>query len=622
METRSGPIEVLSVDVFDTFLLRRCAGPEGVFERAFALGPIAAAHPSRAEDFVRERQAAEAAAREAGLARFGAAEVSIDDIYAHFPLARFGLEDGDRARLVAAEFQAEHELCLANPELLETLPLLRRAGLRVGFIADGCWGAGRLAELLRICAPGLDWDFLFTACDLRAGKAGTLFTQVLGKLRVAPRAAAHLGDNDLADVVSTRTLGMHAIPYPQAGAALAALFRRETELAEDMWGPTGPSRRLDGGTRTLRRAIAARAPTGSTAFDYGMRVLGPVMTAFDRFVAARVDALAGDGAPVAVVFAGEHGRLPLELWRVAREMPAVHLPSGDAADLPSLLPTLDLCRHAIAVVEVDGDGGALSSLRTSCRDRPHRVHGLHLLGESGRDVDALLTPHMLSPATYEALRPQMAVLNLLCGAHGAGRPFQEMCDMVRMGAAYFAREAASMGGLAEALLSPEALPWVGATLARALLHPSDDERALLAALRHQQGGETPCGTAEIALISPGVQRRITISRLRDGLGDIRLRVPVPRNRAGNAVAVPAAALPTRGTVRAITLQSGDSAVEAMRNPRIRTLPLACVQIEDMTMTRGTYESGHGQGRLLIELPPLERAMELVTLTVTPLAEAC
>lgn len=624
METRSGPIEVLSVDVFDTFLLRRCAGPEGVFERAFALGPIAVTHPSQAEDFVRARQAAEAAAREAALARFGAAEVSIDDVYAHFPLAHFGLGDGDWARLVAAEFQAEHEMCLANPELAETLPLLRRNGLRVGFVADGCWDGKRLAELLRICAPDLEWDFLFTACDLRAGKADTLFTQVLGHLRVPPRAAAHMGDNDLADVASPRALGMHAIPYPQAGAALAALFRREAALAEEMWGPVSPSHRLDGGTRTLRRAIAARAPRGSAAFDYGMQVLGPVMAAFDRFVATRVHTLAGHGAPVAVVFAGEHGRLPLEIWRVARDVPAVHLPGGDLAELFSLLPTLDLCRHTIAVVEADGEGCALPSLRAACRDLPHQVHGLHLLGEGGPDADALLTPHLLPPTTCAALHNHMATLNMLCGASGSGRPFREMCDMVRMGAAYFAREATTMGGLAEALLAPEALPWIGATLARALLRPSDDDRALLAALRRHDGGETPCGTAEVALISPGGQRHITISRLRDGLGDIRLRVPVSRDHAGSsiAVAVPAAALPARGTVRAITLQSGDTAVEAMRNPRIRTLPLAAVQPEDMTMTRGTYESGRGHGRLLIALPPLECTMELVTLTVSPVAEAC
>ncbi|WP_316531413.1 hypothetical protein, partial [Klebsiella michiganensis] len=47
----------------------------------------------------------------------------------------------------------------------------------------------------------------------------------------------------------------------------------------------------------------------------GMTVLGPVMTAFDAFIARRCEAVAGPGRKVALAFLGRDGFLSHQIWQ-------------------------------------------------------------------------------------------------------------------------------------------------------------------------------------------------------------------------------------------------------------------------------------------------------------------
>lgn len=321
---RAGPVAVFSFDVFDITLLRRCTAPDGVFERAFQLAPIPAAKRGMVEAFVQQRQLAEGKARKAGLAAHGSHEVTIEEIYQRFPTAIFGLSRADWPKLAEAEFWAELELCFANSDVIALISDLRASGVRVGFLSDTYWTGPRLARLLKSCAPELGWDFLYASCDHRNGKAEKLFDVALADLGMVPRLMAHMGDNDGADVLPARKRGIRAIAYPQSAPALAAIFQRENALFDLMCADNGASRRLDHGARTARRQVAARAPAGDAAFTFGVRVLGPVMAAFDRFVAARVERLRAEGRKVAVAFLARDGLLPLEVWRALRPDPAAY----------------------------------------------------------------------------------------------------------------------------------------------------------------------------------------------------------------------------------------------------------------------------------------------------------
>ncbi|MCR6632565.1 MAG: HAD family hydrolase [Magnetospirillum sp.] len=431
---RTGPVAAFSFDVFDTVLLRRCTSPDGVFERAFALAPIPTQQRGMVEAFVQHRQLAEAKARKAGLAEHRSPEVTIGEIYQRFPTHVFGLGRDDRPRLAEAEYRAEQDLCFANPDMLELLRELRASGIRVGFLSDTYWDGRRLGELLRSRAPELEWDFLYASCDHRSGKAEKLFSRYLADLGIAAEAAAHLGDNDAADVLPARKLGIHAIRYPQAGPALAALFQREAKVFDLMCATNGASCRLDGGARTARRAIAARAPSDSAAFTFGVQVLGPVLAAFDGFVAERVARLEHAGAKVGVAFLARDGLAPLEVWRALRRRPAAYVEINRRIALiagsVSLEPVVEFFRRVPRVNRAVATG----FLKTETPRMRRYFRQLKDGGiEGARFAEAL--PGLLAEADLEPLAARLR-RGLLAHLRGAVPGFDDCTDIVLVDLGY------------------------------------------------------------------------------------------------------------------------------------------------------------------------------------------
>lgn len=291
LERRTQIVSAWSFDVFDTFLLRACTTPDGVFERTYELSGISRACPNVSVSFIQHRIQAESRARRTAKEKRGGSEVHIEEIYSLFPFSLFGLARRDLNDLVESEFAAELELCRANPDMLRQYVDMKRAGHRVGFISDTYWDSGRLARLLRACHPGLAWDFLYASCDHGSSKSEKLFATYLANEGIDASVSFHIGDNDKADIKGAKRHGIRPRYYPQAAAQLASKFQRETALFELLCA--GAPSRLDHGARTLRRMVAARSAERSPAFQLGLTVLGPVMAAFDAFVARRCEEVAG-----------------------------------------------------------------------------------------------------------------------------------------------------------------------------------------------------------------------------------------------------------------------------------------------------------------------------------------
>lgn len=306
-ERRAQIVSAWSFDVFDTFLLRACTTPDGVFERTYELSGISRTCPNVSASFVQHRIQAESRARRTAKEKRGGCEVRIDEIYSYFPFKLFGLSRGELNDLVEAEFTAEVELCRANPDMLRQYLDMKRTGHRVGFISDTYWDSGRLARLLRACRPGLAWDFLYASCDHGSGKSEALFATYLSEQGIDAGASFHVGDNEKADIKGAKRHGIRPRHYPQATAQLASTFQRETAMFELLC--TGVPSRLDHGARTLRRMVAARSAERSQAFHLGLTVLGPVMAAFDTFVTRHCEEIAGPGRQVALAFLGRDGFL-------------------------------------------------------------------------------------------------------------------------------------------------------------------------------------------------------------------------------------------------------------------------------------------------------------------------
>ena len=328
-----------SFDVFDTFILRACTTPEGVFARAFALSRAAVLFPGSLDAYVQHRKQSEARARKAALKRSGGAEVTIDEIYQLFPYRLFGLQRSDLPALVQAEFDAEIELCRAQPEMLRKYLDMRESGARTGFISDTYWSGAQLARLLRSCHAGLCWDFLYSSSDSGTSKSGNLFAVYLDAQSLAPANATHLGDHATADIESARRHGIRALHFPQASATLASIFNREASVAEILCPHAAAA--LDDGLRTLRRIVAAQTPATSPLFELGLTVLGPVLRAFDAFVADRVARIERLHGRTAVAFLGRDGFLSHRLWQDTRDAPASYVAINRRVSVMGAAATLD-----------------------------------------------------------------------------------------------------------------------------------------------------------------------------------------------------------------------------------------------------------------------------------------
>jgi FMN phosphatase YigB (HAD superfamily) len=316
---------VITFDVFDTFLFRRCSAPVGVFERAFHHLPIARRRPGLKESFVQNRIIAELRARQKGVAAIESSEVTIEEIYRCLPRQALALEDVTVAELVEAEFQAELDLCLVNPEMLQLAreALVRRVPLRLGFISDTYWSAAQLKRLLANCAPDLMPDFVYTSADHRTSKMATLFDRVTQGEEYKGAAAIHVGDNAVADILGARAFDISAVHYPQPQEEIGQLLAREEAAAQLMQSKMPDfSCRLDDGFHLLRRTALSQLPVEGAAYREGAAIFGPVIAGFQYFLRQRLDRIKAQGGKAAILFLGRDGHLPFELWRETQSEPA------------------------------------------------------------------------------------------------------------------------------------------------------------------------------------------------------------------------------------------------------------------------------------------------------------
>ena len=349
---RARIVSACSFDVFDTFLLRACTTPDGVFERTYELSGISEVCPNVSTSFVQHRIQAEARARQEAKDRCGLSEVYISDIYSYFPFKLYGLDRRALNDLAEAEFHAELELCGANPGIVDKYLEMKRAGYSTGFISDTYWNTQQLARLLRACSPGLDWDFLYASCDHGSSKSEKLFAKYLLEQGFDAATSLHVGDNENADIRGARRHGLGAHYYPQASAALTSKLQRETATFELLW-PDRPSR-LDHGGRTLRRVVATQSSEESRGFQLGLTVLGPVMSAFDAFIEARRARLAQTSGRVAIGFLGRDGFLAHRIWQDAHEQEAAYLEINRRVSLVGSANTLEpLCELVGNVAKID-----------------------------------------------------------------------------------------------------------------------------------------------------------------------------------------------------------------------------------------------------------------------------
>ncbi|CAO3441359.1 hypothetical protein [Azospirillum endophyticum] len=264
--------ELISLDVFDTLLLRQVDTPAAVFDevgrRALEAGLVDRGLTPPL--FRLARQAAERRAREL---RAGG-EVDILDIYRQGAF-------GDPGQLAALELAVEQELLFANPLMCRFLQKLAEYGVPVVLLSDMYIQAEDLQCLLRAAGVKDDWyRTLYVSCSHRASKReGGLFRILLKDFaHISPDRILHIGDDPLGDVATARSAGLRAVHYAPS-SALSRMQDREKSLSRLSAGSVSlPLRRL--------AALAGLRHDGETAFwhEFGSLILGPAIAEYCRWV--------------------------------------------------------------------------------------------------------------------------------------------------------------------------------------------------------------------------------------------------------------------------------------------------------------------------------------------------
>ncbi len=274
----SGRYDLLSVDLFDTLLWRAVPAPRDVFylvgsellERGWV-------HDSSSpSSFVKERAGAETRARQ----RKRSGEVNLAEIYAEFP--RGYLRGTTPSAVAALEFEIERRIVRVDAGMHAVVERARRRGLAIAFVSDTYFTTPQIAALAPVGA-----DYILLSNEQNRSKAQGLHQLLLNTSGIEPGRVLHVGNDYQADIDGPGVLGIERYWYrqwPECYAELpglelpAVLSRREALL-----------RCGDAGLTALRTRVLHT--TADPYERWGAAILGPIVSGFCDWVAARCGAL-------------------------------------------------------------------------------------------------------------------------------------------------------------------------------------------------------------------------------------------------------------------------------------------------------------------------------------------
>lgn len=410
-------LDLISLDVFDTLLLRRCGPPEAVFplvaQAARACGALDGAITDYA--FTLLRREAEARARRDLIPAAGRADITLDDVYCNLRLP-----GSDTAALARIERETERRMTVANPYVAGFLRHLRRCGMPVMLLSDMYLSASDIEALLNTAGlpRGAAYDRLYVSCEQGAVKSGGgLFRRMLADRPSAdPARVLHIGDNVMADQAGAQAAGVQAVLYAPP-PHWTTLTGREGRLGVPQQGPLAPL-----------RGMTARAGAGTHDrfwFDFGSLVMGPIAVHFAEWVlrhtaergVRRIAPLMREGGLLSELMVAQARRLGLDM-----DIRPLHVSRG-ALLLPGLEGFGAAELEAISADSVYRTVGDLAGL-LGLGPLPDSLAGqagvplIDLLGAHRRDGSgafAALRDWLLDPARQAAVRARIGHARGLAG---------------------------------------------------------------------------------------------------------------------------------------------------------------------------------------------------------------
>jgi predicted HAD superfamily hydrolase len=209
--------DLVSLDVFDTLILRAVSAPTDVFSLV-KLALIARREtlidPETLDAFPTLRVKAEQSARLSKQQEQGTPEVTLDEIY-----DRLGRLSGANPQWLAVmketELDLEMRLAYPNPAGRCIWEAALAEHKKVVFCSDMYLPSSFISRLLEKC--GYDrYDGLYVSCEHAKSKHDGTFFEYIAGLHGAPmERVLHIGDNQYSDCTMARQAGCSAIHLPQ-----------------------------------------------------------------------------------------------------------------------------------------------------------------------------------------------------------------------------------------------------------------------------------------------------------------------------------------------------------------------------------------------------------------------
>jgi predicted HAD superfamily hydrolase len=272
---------VLSLDVFDTLLMRSVAEPTDAFAAVGRRVGELSGHPAsdQGELYSVLRRAAESAARDASAGR----EVTLREIAER--LARALPLDVAPALLMRAELEVERELVELDLDIAALVAHAAAQGVPYVLASDMYLAADDILALVEAATSRAGIDLpkprkVFVSSEYGRGKSGGLFAALVSELATAPSAILHVGDHPISDVEAPRAVGIPSIHFSRESRWARTVLEAERALLSERPG--------DRGLATMRRkALMSTVVSDAESLDhrgYGAFIVGPVITAFAEWV--------------------------------------------------------------------------------------------------------------------------------------------------------------------------------------------------------------------------------------------------------------------------------------------------------------------------------------------------
>jgi FMN phosphatase YigB (HAD superfamily) len=264
LESHWATAKIVSFDIFDTAIVRKCQSPRDVFLFLADHAPFRG--KGSAEHFAQLRQQAENTARTRVHAQTGSGEATLQEI--HTELAKLaGFDASLVPQMVAAEEAIELSLCITHPFIHQIYRRAHANGKTVWFVSDSYHNAAFLRRLIAACGYDNPNDRVVSSCDERCSKgSGQLLPKLLKASNVNPAHFVHMGDNMNSDCALPSRQGINGVWHPLAGSpeGAAPSASREHAIASGlaMWG-----------ARTFE-------PARPFWWRFGFSVAGPLLVGF------------------------------------------------------------------------------------------------------------------------------------------------------------------------------------------------------------------------------------------------------------------------------------------------------------------------------------------------------